>query len=166
MRQGLRCRRVDRAAPVERGTSRETMADSAAPRVSPRPTPGCASGRAWLPRVGGAAALFVFAATALAGPILVYRDGAYCPRELPADAPRITAAQAIARAKTLVPVGFCGPNWHVSGCDYDPEWAFDTWRVFVQQYQETGGAHDARGRDHTYIVLDAVGNCVANIPGT
>ena len=106
------------------------------------------------------------AATALAGPVLVYREGAYCPRDRPPDAPRITAAQAIERAKTLLPADFCGPTWYVSGCEFDPEWAFDTWRVYAQQYKLVDGVKDARGRDHSYVVLDAVGNCIANIPGT
>ena len=104
---------------------------------------------------------------ALAGPVLVYREGPqWCPRDRPADAPRITAAQAIERAKLLIPAGFCGPNWYVSGCEFDPEWAHDTWRVFAQQYHEAKGRREIGGRDHTYVVLDAVGNCIANIPGT
>jgi len=103
---------------------------------------------------------------ASAGPVLVYREGAYCPQDRPASAPRLTAAEAVERAKSLLPVGFCGPNWYVSGCDYDPEWAFDTWRVYAQQYKDVGGVKDRTGRDHSYVVLDAVGNCLANIPGT
>jgi hypothetical protein len=38
--------------------------------------------------------------------------------------------------------------------------------VFAQQYHETGGRRERGGRDHTYVVLDAVGNCIVNIPGT
>jgi hypothetical protein len=123
-------------------------------RVSLRSTPGYV------------AAIFLCASTALGGPVLVYREGAYCPRDRPPDAPRITAAQAIERARTLLPPDFCGPNWYVSGCEFDPEWAFDTWRVFAQQYKEAGGMKDIKGRDHTYVILDAVGNCIVNIPGT
>ena len=100
----------------------------------------------------------------VAGPVLVYRSE--CPRERPPDAPRITAEQAIEIAKPLLPRDFCGPNGWVSGCLFDPEWAFDTWRVFAQQYKLADGVKDTRGRDHSYIVLDAVGNCIANIPGT
>ena len=103
---------------------------------------------------------------AIAGPVLVYRGGDYCPHDRPAGAPRITAAEAIERAKTLLPAGFCGPNWYVSGCYFDPEWAYDTWRVFAQQYQDAGGVKEVGGRDHTYVILDAIGNCIANIPGT
>jgi hypothetical protein len=129
------------------------------PRVSLRSTPGYAS--------GCIAALLLSASTALAGPVLVYREGAaYCPHDRPPNAQRITAAQAVERAKTLLPADFCGPNWYVSGCEFDPEWAFDTWRVFAQQYKESGGMKDIKGRDHTYVVLDAVGNCIVNIPGT
>jgi len=112
------------------------------------------------------AAMVLLLPTALAGPVLVYRDGAYCPRDRPANAPAITAAQAIERAKALLPKDFCGPSWYVSGCDFDPEWAFDTWRVFAQQYKLIDGQREIRGRDHSYVILDAVGNCVANIPGT
>ena len=113
-----------------------------------------------------AGALLLQAATASAGPVLVYREGEACPRGRPADAPRITAAQAVERAKELLPRDFCGPSWWVSGCEFDPEWAYDTWRVFAQQYVLDHGVKDIRGRDHSYVVLDAVGNCIANIPGT
>jgi len=131
-------------------------------RVSLRSTPGYTPSYA----PGCIAALFLCASTALAGPVLVYREGAYCPRDRPPDAPRITAAQAIERAKTLLPPNFCGPTWYVSGCEFDPEWGFDTWRVFAQQYKEVDGRREVHGRDHTYVVLDAVGNCIVNIPGT
>jgi hypothetical protein len=112
------------------------------------------------------AAALLLATTALGGPVLVYREGAYCPHDRPADAPRLTTAQAIERARQLLPKDFCGPNWYVSGCDFVPEWAYDTWRIFAQQYQLVDGVHDIRGRDHSYVVLDVVGNCIANIPGT
>jgi hypothetical protein len=113
-----------------------------------------------------AAMAFLATSTALAGPVLVYRQGAYCPHDRPASAPRITATQAIERAKTLLPAEFCGPTWYVSGCDFDPERAFDTWRVFAQQYRLVDGEKEFRGHDHSYVVLDAVGNCLAIIPGT
>jgi hypothetical protein len=107
------------------------------------------------------------ARAALAGPVLVYRQGdGWCPHDRPADAPRITAEQAIERAKTLLPKEFCGPDWYVDGCDYDPERAFDSWRVYAHQYKMVGDRKEFAGRDHSYIVLDAVGNCLANIPGT
>jgi hypothetical protein len=149
-------------ARVERSETRVAVAMARLPRVSLPSTPGYGSGFA---AVCALAALLLIP-TALAGPVLVYRDGAYCPRERPANAPRMTAAQAIERAKTLLPPDFCTPTWYVSGCEFDPEWAFDTWRVFVQQYRETDGVREIRGRDHTYVVLDAIGNCIANIPGT
>jgi len=103
---------------------------------------------------------------AFAGPVLVYRQDAWCPHDRAADAPRITSEQAIARAQTLLPKDFCGPNWYVDGCDYDPEPAFDSWRVYAHQYKLVGGRKEFAGRDHSYVVLDAVGNCLANIPGT
>ena len=102
----------------------------------------------------------------LAGPVLVYRQDGWCPRDRPADAPRISALQAIERAKALLPKEFCGPDWYVDGCDYDPERAFDSWRVYAHQYKMVDGRKEFAGRDHSYIVLDAVGNCLANIPGT
>jgi hypothetical protein len=137
-------------------------------RLPPDPaSPGPNAAAASIPmRCAIAAATFLLASAALAGPVLVYREGAYCPRDRPATAPRITAAQAIERASTLLPEGFCGPTWYVSGCDFDPESAFDTWRVYAQQYQLARGEKEYRGRDHSYVVLDAVGNCLANIPGT
>jgi len=112
------------------------------------------------------AAIYFCAGGALAGPVLVYREGAFCPQDRPATAPRITAAQAVERARELLPKDFCGPTWYVSGCDFDPEWALDTWRVYAHQYKLVDGAKEHRGRDHSYVVLDAVGNCLANIPGT
>ena len=103
---------------------------------------------------------------ALAGPVLVYRQDGWCPHDRPADAPRISAEQAIERAKALLPKEFCGPDWYVDGCDYDPERAFDSWRIYAHQYKMVGGHKEFAGRDHSYVVLDAVGNCLANIPGT
>lgn len=98
--------------------------------------------------------------------MLVYREGAFCPRDRAADAPRITEQQAIERARQLLPKDFCGPSWWVDGCELDAELAFDSWRVYAQQYKSIGGRPETSGRDHSYVVLDAVGNCMANIPGT
>jgi hypothetical protein len=103
---------------------------------------------------------------ARSGPVLVYRDGAFCPHDRDAAGPKLSASQAIERAKTLLPKDFCGPTWYIDGCEYDPEWGFDTWRVFSQQYKLIDGHKETRGRDHTYVILDTVGNCIANIPGT
>lgn len=111
--------------------------------------------------------VLIATSAALAGPVLVYREGeAWCPHDRDPRQPRLTAPQAIERAKALMPKDFCGPSWYVDGCEYDPEWAFDTWRIFAQQYKLIDGRKEIRGRDHTYVVLDAVGNCIANIPGT
>ena len=58
----------------------------------------------------GLAAAMVAAAPALAGPVLVYRDGPrYCPRDRGADRPAIAETEAIALARTLLPERFCGP---------------------------------------------------------
>jgi hypothetical protein len=113
------------------------------------------------------AALLLAAAPALAGPVLVYRDQpGECPRDRPADARRITATEAVERARSLLPRSFCGPTWFVSGCDFDPEWALDSWRVFALQYQLAGEKKSYAAREHSYVILDPVGNCIANIPGT
>ncbi len=111
--------------------------------------------------------LLLAAAAATAGPVLVYREGPeFCPRDRPRQAPRITAAQAVERARALLPKDFCGPSWYVTGCEFDPEWALESWRVYALQYKEQGGRRVYDGRDHSYVVLDPVGNCIANIPGT
>ncbi|HZQ63423.1 MAG TPA: hypothetical protein VFC24_18840 [Casimicrobiaceae bacterium] len=116
-------------------------------------------------RLAAVSALFL-AQAALSGPVLVYREGAACPHDRPATAPRLTPEQAKARAKALLPRDFCGPTYFVSGCDFEPEMAFDSWRVFARQYKEVDGVKRYGGLDHSYVVLDLVGNCIANIPGT
>ena len=114
-----------------------------------------------------ALALLAVASAAFAGPVLVYRDGAaYCPKDRAAGAPRISAEQAAERAKALMPKEFCGPDWWVDGCDYDPEYALDSWRVYVRQWKRVDGRKQYEPRDHSYVVLDPIGNCLANIPGT
>jgi hypothetical protein len=116
---------------------------------------------------GALAVLAIVAQTAVGGPILVYREGAsYCPKDRPANAPRITSKQAAERAKALMPKEFCGPDGWVDGCDYDPEFALESWRVYVRQWKEVDGTKQYAPRDHSYVVLDPVGNCLANIPGT
>ena len=117
---------------------------------------------------GLAVALVAWAATLVhAGPVEVYREApAACPRDVPKSAPTLSEAQAIARARTMLPDGFCGPTTFVSGCDAEPEFALGAWRLYFHQYRERGGARDRGGLAHTYIILDPVGNCMANIPGT
>lgn len=106
-------------------------------------------------------------APALAGPVDVYLTGSrYCPHELPKSSPRISEAQAIARTRAMLPDLFCGPTYFVSGCTYDVENEYDSWRVYVHQYKDVGGRRDKGGLQHTYLILDAVGNCLAHIPGT
>ena len=102
-----------------------------------------------------------------AGPVEVYREGPeLCPRDVPKTAPVLTEAQAIARARTMLPGDFCGPSVFVSGCDADPEFELGAWRMYFHQYSVRAGRKDRGGLTHTYIILDPVGNCVANIPGT
>ena len=102
-----------------------------------------------------------------AGPVEVYREGPqFCPRDRPADAPRINEAEAIARARALLPADACGPSRFVDGCDAEAELSLDTWRVYLHQYKLRGTTHDWGGLTHSYVILDRVGNCHANIPGT
>jgi len=120
-------------------------------------------------RVLALAAALAAAATTLvhAGPVEVYREGpVLCPHDVAKTAPVLSEAQAIARARTMLPDGFCGPSTFVSGCDAEPEFALGAWRMYFHQYQLRGGARDRSGLAHTYIILDTVGNCLANIPGT
>jgi hypothetical protein len=113
------------------------------------------------------AGLVLVAALARAGPVLVYREGPQlCPRNVPKSAPVLTEAQAIERARTMLPDGFCGPSLFVSGCEAIPEFELGAWRMYFHQYYDRAGARDRGGLSHTYIILDAVGNCIANIPGT
>ena len=121
-----------------------------------------------LPPVTLALALTMLVATpALSGPVLVYREGPeFCPRDRPLDGPVITEGQAIERARKLLPKNFCGPSLFVDGCDAEPEFALGAWRIYVHQYTLSGGRKDRGGLEHAYVILDSVGNCVANIPGT
>ncbi|MCC6867492.1 MAG: hypothetical protein IT522_01590 [Burkholderiales bacterium] len=113
------------------------------------------------------AAAGALALPAAAGPVDLYLTGAkYCPQGIAASAPRISEAQAIARTRTMLPADFCGPTVFVSGCTYDVENEYDSWRVYVHQYKDAGGRRDKGGLLHTYLILDAVGNCLAHIPGT
>ena len=102
-----------------------------------------------------------------AGPVEVYREGArYCPHDRASDAAPISEAQAIERARGLLPDEYCGPTAFVSGCDVVPEYALGAWRIYFHQYRLRDAQRDWGGLTHTYVVLDPVGNCYANIPGT
>jgi hypothetical protein len=106
-------------------------------------------------------------ASVLAGPVDVYLYGPkYCPQDVPKGAPRITEAEAIERTRKMLPDDFCGPSYFVSGCTFDVENEYDSWRVYAHQYKDVGGRKDKGGLKHTYLILDAVGNCLAHIPGT
>ncbi len=102
-----------------------------------------------------------------AGPVDLYLEGPeFCPHDRPADAPRMPAADVPARARTMLQQDYCGPTLFVSGCTFDVENEYDSWRVYVHQYKDRGGRPDKSGLLHTYIILDAVGNCLAHMPGT
>jgi hypothetical protein len=112
-------------------------------------------------------AAFPLSVAAVAGPVEVYRTGPeYCPHDRAPNAATLTEKEAIDRARTLLPRDFCGPDHFVSGCDTDLEWANDAWQVFFQQYKRVGNRKDIGGLTHSYVILDRVGNCLANIPGT
>jgi hypothetical protein len=103
---------------------------------------------------------------ALSAPVEAYREGPFCPRDRPVTAAVLTEAEAIDRARSLLPERFCGPGTFVDGCDFQTEWTFASWRVYAHQYKSREGRHDWGGLTHTYVILDRVGNCLANIPGT
>lgn len=104
---------------------------------------------------------------AQAGPVDLYLHGPqYCPRDVPDKAARLTEAQAVARTRTMLPRDFCGPTPFVSGCTFDAENEYDSWRIYVHQYKDRAGRQDKGGLLHTYLILDPVGNCLAHIPGT
>ena len=116
---------------------------------------------------GAAAAAVLAAGIAAAAPVEVYRTGPeFCPQDRAATAAPLTRAEAIDRARSLLPRGFCGPAWFVAGCDVETEFIEGSWRVYLHQYQLRGARHDWGGLTHTYVILDPVGNCLANIPGT
>jgi len=111
--------------------------------------------------------LAMVAAPALSGPVEVYREGdRWCPRNIPPTAPRIDVNEAERIARKLVPDDFCTPRGLVGGCDVEPEFFYDSWRMYVHQYRKVPGKRDWAQLTHSYVILDAVGNCVANIPGT
>ena len=106
------------------------------------------------------------ASMAAAGPVDTYRTGpVFCPHDRPATAAVLSEPEIIDRALRLLPADFC-TNAFSAGCDADAESTYGAWRVFVRQYRTSGGRHDYAGLDHSYVILDAVGNCLANIPGT
>ena len=106
-------------------------------------------------------------ASVAAGPVDVYRTGPdYCPHDRAMASPTLTEAQAIERARALLPREFCGPDAFVTGCDAEPEQAYGAWRIFVHQYKLVGSRKERGGLTHSYVILDRVGNCLANIPGT
>lgn len=121
-------------------------------------------------KLPGFAALVVAlfgAAAANAGPVDLYLHGPkFCPHDRPPASPRITKAQAVALTQAMLPADFCGPTVFVSGCTFDVENEYDSWRVYAHQYKDQSGRVDKGGLWHTYVILDAVGNCLAHIPGT
>lgn len=111
--------------------------------------------------------LLLAAPLAAAGPVEEYREGPrLCPRDRAATAARLTEAQAVERARAMLPAAFCGPSWHVSGCDVQTEFELGAWRVYFHQYRLRDARHDWGGLTHTYVILDPVGNCLAHIVGT
>ena len=106
-------------------------------------------------------------APAVAGPVEVYREGdRWCPRNVAPGSPRIDQKDAERIALKLVPDDFCGPSASIAGCDVVTENFYDSWRVYVHQYHRRPNAKDWAALTHTYVILDPIGNCLANIPGT
>lgn len=104
---------------------------------------------------------------AVAGPVEHYREGPeLCPRDRSDATPPITEPQAIERARELLPRGFCESSAFVSGCEFEAEFVWSAWRVYIHQFKHTTGGHARAGLAHTYLILDPVGNCLAHIPGT
>lgn len=115
----------------------------------------------------GLSVALAITASAWGGPVEVYREGPrYCPRDRALSSAPIDEPQAVALARTLVPDDFCGPTRFVAGCDVQVEYEHGSWRVYVHQYRRQAGQSDWGGLTHTYVILDRVGNCLANIPGT
>ena len=111
--------------------------------------------------------LAVASSVAIAGPIEVYREGPrFCPRDRDIHGRVLDEAQTIERARALLPDHYCGPTMFVDGCDVLTENAIGSWRVYFHQFRLRDGQRDWGGLTHTYVVLDPVGNCYANIPGT
>ena len=106
-------------------------------------------------------------ASVAAGPVDVYRTGLdYCPHDRATGSPTLSEAQAVERARALLPREFCDPGAFVTGCDAEAEQAYGAWRIFVHQYKRVGSRKERGGLTHSYVILDRVGNCLANIPGT
>ena len=104
---------------------------------------------------------------AAAGPIEIYREGArYCPRDRAMQGAALDEAQTIERARALLPDRYCGPTSFVDGCDVLTDNALGSWRLKFHHYRRREGTRDWGGLTHTYVILDPVGNCYANIPGT
>lgn len=114
-----------------------------------------------------ALALGLAPSLASAGPIDVYREGPhFCPRDRAATSVVLNETQAIERARMMLPADYCGPTFFVSGCDVVPEYSLHSWRIYFHQYRFHDGAREWGGLTHSYVILDPVGNCYANIPGT
>lgn len=129
----------------------------------PRPARATAARLGALP----GALLVALSAAVDAGPVEEYRTGPrFCPQGRSADAAPVTQVEAEAIAQRLLPDGFCGPTAFVSGCDVETEFALGAWRVYIHQFRVRPDVRDWGGLTHTYVILDRVGNCLANIPGT
>ncbi len=94
----------------------------------------------WRRRVALVLSVLSFAGEAAAGPVDLYLTVPASVRmRFRRRAPRISEAQAIARTRTMLPDLFCGPTIFVSGCTFDVENEYDTWRVYAHQYRDVAG---------------------------
>ena len=79
----------------------------------------------------------------------------------------LTEAQAIERGThDAARAAFAAPASSSPAATPNPEFALGAWRMYFHQYRDRAGSKDRGGLSHTYIILDPVGNCLANIPGT
>ena len=60
----------------------------------------------------------------------------------------------------MLPAPGGGPGFNVASPSPEER------RAAIEQYKDVGGRQDKSGLKHTYLILDAVGNCLAHIPGT
>jgi hypothetical protein len=118
-------------------------------------------------RAAAALGPLLLSGACIAGPVEATLQGPrFCPRDRDVASAPLTPAEAIARARTLLPDGYCGVSRSIDGCDADAEFVGDSFRVYVHQFKMRAGRRDWTGLAHTYVILDPAGNCLAHIPGT
>ena len=101
-----------------------------------------------------------------AGPVEVYLEGPrFCPQDRALTRRASPRARRSERANALLPKDFCGPTGASTAATSIAENELDSWRVYVRQWKRVDGRKEYEPRDHSYVVLDPVGNCLAHMPG-